>query len=521
MLLAAVLVPIQLADSDDDAGDRAASAEQTTKVTVPTETRTPRPAGRDMEAVTAALRVLDPCQLPGVEFARSQGLPEATAMRTGPHSCRLHADASYSPGVVEKGVKVRVGTHYVHIARYLAAPVTIGDAKAYQEIRGEECRVVVPVSTVRAIEFAHEGDERTDPCVTTRRFAEAAVAKLGDPDSVAMDPASYPYARWDGCTLLARALGAEAKTLTFEPDGVQDPFAGCSGRPAPQSGGHGSRLAITYESAPDPVGPTQQLAGKAVEVLESSESCTASWDNGPSGTAHKWFATTVVELTVGDCEAVPAMVKQVVALASDRPADATPQRPLLYGPDDNDTATKGACVHFSNGNDDDCEPYQEVDLDGTPAEILAVADANRHGQCAVFADAIEAGFGPAYTAVTWAVHCFFVEPKHELVIRVNVSAGGWGTAPSGYGQGDLFRDRRVTEIAGLPAVTFWDSDGSTFDVYVSPHDNLSAPGNLHIGLETQPPRGSDLVTVPLDPARADRAVEVMAEAVLRLTVAPR
>lgn len=202
----------------------------------------------------------------------------------------------------------------------------------------------------------------------------------------------------------------------------------------------------------------------------------------------------------------------MVAVAGQRPADgaAAPQRPLLYGPDDNDTAGRGACVDLAIGGDDDCEPYQEVDVPADPDEILDAT--NRHVQCAVFKEAVEAEFGAAYRAVTWAVHGFFVAPDHVLEISVNVNPVD---AAGDYGRGGLHSDRRETKIAGQPAVTFWDNNKNSFDIYLSPNGDLSAPGNLHLGLRAMGGRGTDhgAQNATVDRKQAEAAIKVMATVV--------
>ncbi|MPZ80011.1 MAG: hypothetical protein GEV28_06265 [Actinophytocola sp.] len=496
VVAAAVVVPIALTGGQTDQRAPAGSVGAgLPTVIVATGTRTPRPEGRDMQAVTVALRALDPCLLGPVELA---------AIPTGPHSCLFLADPDFSPG--DEGLTVKVGADSTHISRYLQAPVTIGGAKAYQYVRsGDTCQVVIPVSANRSVELESPG-----ACPPVRRYAEATVAKLRAPDSVAMDPASRPFAAWDGCVLVTQLLGGEAERFRYKPTGTRDPFAGCYTAPL-EGDGYGPRLEISYAGAPEFTGRTRQVAGRTVEVADLGKRCIATWDNGPSGSRNTWFAATVVKLSTQDCDTTARLVARVVALAGQRPADAdaAPQRPLLYGPDDNDTATRGACVDFSVGASDDCEPYQEVGVPEGPAEILAAAEENRHVQCAVFDEAIEAAFGAEYAAVTWGAHCIFVAPDHVLQITVNVDAVN---VPGEYGRGGLYRDRRETTIAGKPMVTFW---GSGFDVYLSPGGDLAERGNLHIGLSPMGGRGvADRQTdAAVTPKQAGGAVEAMAQVV--------
>lgn len=503
VLAAAAVLPIALTGGRPEQRAPAGSvgAGLPTEI-VATGTRAPRPEGRDRQAVTVALRALDPCRL---------GPAGLAAIPTGPHSCLFLADPDFTPG--DEGLKIKVGKHSPHISRYLQAPVTIGGAKAYQYAHGGgPCLVVIPVSPDRSVEL-----ESRDECPVVRRYAETTVAKLRDPDGVAMDPASRPFAAWDGCYLVAQLLGGDAEHFRYQPKGTRDPFAGCSAAPLELSDGYGATLEISYAGAPEPTGRTRRIAGRTVEVTEIGEQCKATWDDGPSGNRNKWFAATVVKLITEDCATTARLVARVVALAGQRPADAdaAPQRPLLYGPDDNDTATRGACVDLGVGADDDCEPYQEVGVPEEPAEILAAAKANRHVQCAVFDRAVEAAFGPKYVPVTWGAHCFFVAPDHLLQIMVNVDAVN---VPGEFGRGDLYRDRTKTEIAGKPAVTFWGSvDVNGFDVYLSPGGDLAERGNLHIGLTPVGGRGvaDRQSNAAVTPQQAGAAVGAIAHVVRR------
>jgi hypothetical protein len=92
---------------------------------------------------------------------------------------------------------------------------------------------------------------------------------------------------------------------------------------------------------------------------------------------------------------------------------------------------------------------------------------------------------------------------------VTVNIDGADT-PGNYGiGGPYFADRRVTQIGGKQAVTFWDTKKSQYDVYLSPYNDINRAGNLHIQVEARPPRGnlsSDAaITVPLDRGKAQVA----------------
>lgn len=198
-----------------------------------------------------------------------------------------------------------------------------------------------------------------------------------------------------------------------------------------------------------------------------------------------------------------------------RKSSTKPQRPLVYGPDENDTGAVGACVDFGvTGGLEDCEPYHDVPVPTKPEEIMAAPRVNRNVQCAVFNDAIEAAFGKGFAPITWGAHCYFVDPTHVVAIRVNVDPAN---PPSDYGHGRLYSDRAETTIAGLAAVTFWDERRSEFDIYVSPNNNVGQPGNLHISLDARGGRGklaADL-DATLSAEQVDQATQVMSQVVTR------
>jgi hypothetical protein len=61
----------------------------------------------------------------------------------------------------------------------------------------------------------------------------------------------------------------------------------------------------------------------------------------------------------------------VIALAGRRPDDARPRHPLLFGPNEDDTGSVGAGVHFGTVDGrEDCEPCQDVPVADDPGEIV-------------------------------------------------------------------------------------------------------------------------------------------------------
>jgi len=454
------------------------------------EKHTPMPQGRDGAAVTAALRAIDPCALLDPEVARQNGIPGATPIALGPHACVMAPTADFEPGD-DLGVQVQVGEYRDQGLRYFGAPTIVGGAKAYQYATTEShptCRLVVPVSFELVVKFSYQlsGGGNGDVCPKVRPYAESAVSKLRNPAAIA--PASRPYSAWDGCTLLATTLpGDEAKKYRYQPNGVKDPLAGCETF-ATEGRDMGPRFEMFYSTPAELHGESRSIAGKTVGMNLLGQDCQAVWNDGPSGNQNKWYATVTVQLSAKNCDTAAALAERMMGLATGKPGQVAPAAELLYAPNDNDTGARGACVDLGvTGGLPDCEPYQPVALASSPQQILADAGQNRNVQCAVFNDAVVALYGKEFVPVTWGAHCFFVDPAHEIMILVNVDPT---YVPADYGQGSP--GRRETTIAGKAAVVFTDEKKTSYDIYLSPSNDLRARGNLHFQVEGKGGRGKDM-----------------------------
>jgi hypothetical protein len=480
----------------------------------------PQPTDRDIQAVTVALRKLDACGVLDLTAAKAAGMPAgSTLLPTGPHSCMISPRPSYGPG--DDGVEVSVGDGSNQFFRDLGAPTTLGGAKAY-EYRDysttKRCELLVPVSFTRAIKFEYDSFHDIDTCRVLRPVAEASVAKLQQPDAITVEAAKWPGAGWDGCFMLAQALGQEAPNYTYKPAGLHDPFSGCETskktdkNSAPETV-QTPKLEVAYDQVPNPPQQGRQVGGKTVEVRNYSHSCALIWNQGDSHTGNQWFAAQVVTVTAATCDIGAPLAEKAMQLFDQEPSDASaqPQRPLLYKPDENDNPGVGACADFGPlGTGPDCEPYHQTAVPHGTNKIMEAAATNRNVQCAVFIDAVKTLFGPTFGALTWGEHCFFVEPTHSLQLRVNVEKDN---PPSDYGKKtDLWTDRQETTISGKPAVTFWGKDKKDFDIYLSPYNDLTRDGNVHIHVEAMPGRGDGArKELKLDPTKADIAKQVIAQ----------
>lgn len=483
--------------------------------------RTPKPPDRDPLAVTLALRRLDACALFDLNAVKASGNPQAMLLPIGPHACMISPTSDYSPG--DHGVEVSVGDGANTLYTFDGKPVTIGGAKAY-ELRdyhssSKRCELFFPVSFTRGITFSYDVFDNVDTCQVLNGVAGASVPKLRNPDTLTVDPARRPFAVWDGCSFLARLLGPDAQNYTYKPDGTPDPFSGCEttkkrdgktpGKDTPIAS---PALEITYDKPPKAPNPTRTIGSKVAEVHDYHTSgCALSWNQADSGAGNEWYSALMIKLTAATCDSAAQLAEKAITLAGQAPPDASgqPLRNLLYAPQDNDSGAVGACVDFgADPSHTDCEPYHPASVPQGTTAILAAAKANRNVQCAVFADSVSALYGKTMSPLTWGAHCFFVEPTHTLQLRVNVDPDN---APGDYGQDpSIYSDRRETQIAGKPAVTFWDKSKSHFDVYLSPFGDLTRKGNVHITAEAEHGRGdSSIFTVKLDQSKADAAIQVI------------
>ncbi len=507
VLAAAITAAVVMIGGDPPGGSSSASDSG-----MRPETHTPAPQGRDSAAVTAALRAIDPCALVDPAVARQVGNSGAVTIAKGPHACFLVAGANYEPG--DPGVTVKVGEYSEQLLRYFGLPVTIAGAKAYQyseTAKHPTCRLEFPVSFELAIEFSYSltgGDG--DVCPVVRRYAEAAVPRLRNMAAIA--PAHRPYSAWDGCTLLATALpGDEAKKYRYRVSGSKDPLAGCETYDS-ASQKPGPKIEMFYDTPAELTGSQpRSIAGKNVGMTTLGDHCQAKWDGGASGNQNKWFADVTVQVEDSSCDAAAALAERVMGLATGQPGQVAPAKEVLYGPGDNDTGARGACADLAvTGSVPDCEPYQQVALASSPQQIMADAGINRNVQCAVFHDAVIALYGKEFVPVTWGSHCFFVDPKHKLMIQVNVNQKD---AAGDYGQGAP--GRRETSIAGKAAVEYTNDHQTEYDIYVSPTNDLRAHGNVHLKVEGQPGRGRDMPDAysTLPPDAVSTAEKAMAQTI--------
>ncbi|MEU3269969.1 DUF3558 family protein [Saccharomonospora sp. NPDC006951] len=478
----------------------------------------PAPDPRDAQAVDEALRQLDPCLLFDMDVAEKRiGEPGTTATPRGPHACMLTPAGEYEPG--GEPLNVQVGAPVDHMTRYTGKPVDIGGVTGY-ELRdyGESrnhCILTIPVSFSRGIEFDYSFAD-SDTCPIVAEYATAAVKKLQDPDTLKLDQQSRPFSQWDGCTFLRTLLGDESEQYRFAPNRGYDPFASCETFPSdPSDYSQTPVLSVRYNTVGDsPLGDPTDIAGKTVFVYQQSSGCKATWAQTDSQTGNEHLKDLEFELEAGDCDAASSLAEKAIGLVDQAPPpNDNVQRPLLYGPDERDTGEKGACEHFGAPNNrEECAPYEDdVTVPQGKQAIIDASGEDNRVQCAVFRDAIREIYGEEFEPLTFGAHCIFVEETHSVAVTVNVSpaypAGDYGTDES------LYTGRQETEFGGKQAVSFYDSGKTSYDIYLSPDNDVSAHGHVHIGVELLPERGVLAGERKSDPEMLAKADEVMTKVV--------
>jgi hypothetical protein len=412
---------------------------------------------------------------------------------------------------------VSVGVESDQLSRWGSEMVTVGRTKTYQDLTkdysGARCNLVIPVSFTRGVELRYQlRSENSDPCTAVQAYAKTVIAKLQNPDAVAVDNVKRPFSAWDGCFFLEQPLGPDTQKYRLA-QGDPDYLSSCLAIDKDPRGTSGPTLNVRYDLwQPSSGQQRRQIGGKDATVEPGNKACGVAWNQGDSQTGNKYFLAQVFKIYAANCDIATQYAEKAISLATQSPSNAAtqPQRPLLFKADEDDTGSVGACLDLP-GNQEDCEPYHEVQLPQASDQIMAAAEKNRNVQCAVFQDAVQANYGPTFKPITWAAHCFLVDPSHLFDITVDVDPKNRSEE---YGKGGLYTERQETQIAGKPAVTFYTADKTEYDVYLSPSGSLADQGNLHINARGHANRGTGSAIHPqVDQGNLKLADQVMAQVV--------
>lgn len=493
-----------------------------TSPAAPTKTDASKPPADEhpLDAVRAALRRLDACALIDPAVATSSGMTAKPWMiPDSPHKCTVTGEPQLG-----NEITVTLGNGLSPVNRYNAQPMTLAGAKAYQDGKQlpEQCRIEIPVSRELAVQFRYRlGHGITgDACAAVEKFAAAGAALLANTEALVADVAKRPLVDRDACTLLRQAMATDTAPLVFAEEGIYG-LDGCDARSKdPKIVRGGFELETTYGL--DPMAGTnvvtRPVGSKQARVHAFPTSCKLEWSPAPSGLGGRLNGFTVLTVRSDNCDAAADLAGRIERVLGERaePAKQEPVRRLLYAPEESDSAEVGACVDFVGDGSVPCKPYEPISVGGTTRKILEDAKDARIG-CAIAADAVKEVLGDTFRPVVWGASCFFVEPTHtyrlRMVVDPNYIAQEYGADTT------LYKDRRVTQSGGKPAVTFTSkgrsgTPASTYSIYVAPNGDLAAPGIVAGLLEALPARGAKDETAP-DTSKLPLLDQVMSKIVTR------
>ena len=450
------------------------------------QTAVSHPADRNSDAVSAGLRRIDACAL----------LDGGQPVPLGPHACRFAPDPKTQ-------IDVAVGLDSDFGRRWAMIPIALGGAKAYWANEKTNCQVDIPVSFTRAVHVTGS------PCDRVKAAAATVAAKLGNPDAVAV-PASRPLAGWDGCSLLEKAVGGFDVKAKVRQDLLDSPFDTCGVEPPT-----GSRTAtVDLEYTTDPLSglnrTPRQVGDKTAEIDDQGSTCFVSWSVGPSPANN----AAVVSVRMKGCDDAMALAVKVQQVLAGPAPSGQPQRPLLYGANDPDTDAAGACVDYFADNGV-CVPYQPFTLPASFNDWFPTTDHQPSISCAIAADAVRQVYGDTFKPVVVGDFCVFVEPTHALTLSFDATTA---FPPANYGtRPDLYADQQTVTVSGKQAKTFTDIDSGakpgqpryrSYEVYVSPYNDLGRNGLIAGEAEASVPRGGD-VSDPVDVSKLHNLDQVM------------
>lgn len=427
------------------------------------------PKDRDEQAVAAALRRLDPCDLIDPSGASTTLFPSKLDPRPrSPHRCEL-VSGTYDQ------LDVTIGTPLPAADRYAQRRLDLAGATAYLNQSAGQCRLAVPVSFTLAVEFRADliGPGEAGQCEKViTAFGSAAVPKLAKPAAFRN---RRPMAQRDSCAVLRSALGAKQRGLVLQYGEFTYGIDRCEAW-----SGNGVRpdyyLELEYGADPslDRGNETKTIAGRKVDVEKIPE-CVLSWRQAPSGFKNGDSQNVTISAGCGDAEKLAASAMRLLA----KPAPAShvvPQRTLTYRSTEPDVAAAGACVDL--GVKQTCEPYHPVSAPHGDREVLRRVAADPNVDCAIAADAVRKHLGARMRPVVESAakvrqpRCVFVEPTHAVRLTISVDEGATYNTAS-----------KPVKIAGRNTWTVSDPEGRDLAAEID-------GGMMEINLSIAPPRGA-------------------------------
>lgn len=278
------------------------------------ESKKAEPKDRDNRAVLAALRRIDMCAL--LASAAATDYPDKRLRAWQPFSCDMgpvSVTATGFPSEFRRPLPVR----------------TYGGAKAYLENLADSCQVYFPVSFRLVLMFElPRSDSETDDCASVEGPMTAAATTLADPAPV------EGADRWDACSALSAALGADADQYRLRTNFLYQ----CHPAESVEF-----MLELRYRSQllPSEKRTIETIGGHQVAVADgqgaSGQVCLAEWRHGPADTPHASAPDFFVDVSATSCARAKELAESVMTvLKTPPPTDVPPQRPLLYRPDEPD-----------------------------------------------------------------------------------------------------------------------------------------------------------------------------------------
>jgi hypothetical protein len=181
-----------------------------------------------------------------------------------------------------------------------------------------------------------------------------------------------------------------------------------------------------------------------------------------------------------------------------------------------DTPPVGACANRIAADPADCGPAVDVRVPGDLDAILAAGAHDPNVACAVFRNAVVAGFGDAFTPVVTSDSCLFVEPRHRVQIDVGATAeNAFGEDPK------RWKDRQIVSLGGRDAVVFRAVRGAEFWICASPRRDLGARGLVRLMAAALPARGIDTMEARSVSTEDVLRAEMVVQSVLGRYFTPR
>ncbi|MGI5128698.1 hypothetical protein ACQEVB_17945 [Pseudonocardia sp. CA-107938] len=443
----------------------------------PTPTRPVPPPPDPEAAVSWATSELDPCALlsPAVAAVEDGGPVYAVS----PHSCAIG-------GTADQRIVVAVGTALGTADRAVAAPVVVGDRRAYltRDVPIDpkaRCAVDFPISPTRSVRVsapAGEGD-LAGSCATATTIAEPIGRDLAAPAERVRAAAPGDVGRWGACDLIGTALGWQADRGAFaQPDADT-----CRGTPQ----GPGSEPSVQVRlstgpavlPAPGAGERTVQLAGGPALQAGTAAQCTltAIAQVLSDATAHR-ITVVVREATDDPCTAAAATMATLTTAVADGRAAAPPAPAALgYAPSAADDPVPAACG-IGAAQVASCRAPRRVP---PPDSAAALVGGGADPTCAMLGS-VAASVGELEMAAADGTGCIGLAGD-GYAVTVGVAPGGQPCAGS------------TVPLAGGRSGIRCPSAAGTFDLAIP----LGGPV-LRITGQTRAPRGDRARTLPADAA---------------------